>query len=100
MKTLALLAAQPWVDRLGWTLIHFLWQGAAIAAVFAIARRFTRVPGTRHTLACIALAAMAATPLVTFAILGSASAGPSAPVGAIPDSVAAVEFQRYLPVSA
>ena len=27
------LLNQPWTERLGWTLLHFLWQGAAIAAV-------------------------------------------------------------------
>ena len=27
--------ADPWVRRLGWTLIQFLWQGAVIAGVFA-----------------------------------------------------------------
>lgn len=96
MTTLALLSAQPWVDRLGWSLIHFLWQGAAIAAALAIVRHFARKPETRHTLACIALAGMAATPFVTFVIIGSGSATPTASVAAIPDPVSPVEFQRYL----
>jgi len=25
------LSSQPWVERLGWTLVHFLWQGLLIA---------------------------------------------------------------------
>jgi hypothetical protein len=29
------LFESPLVVRLGWTLLHFLWQGAALAAVFA-----------------------------------------------------------------
>ena len=28
MSAMQILAAQPWVPRLGWTLLHFLWQGA------------------------------------------------------------------------
>lgn len=27
-----------WVQKLGWTLLHFLWQGTAIAAVYATVR--------------------------------------------------------------
>jgi uncharacterized protein (TIGR03435 family) len=68
----ALLAAQPWVERLGWTLIHFLWQGALIVALYAIARR-SRAAQLRYTLACLALAAMVAAPVATFLIGGTPS---------------------------
>ena len=30
------------VMRLGWTLIHFLWQGASIAALYAAVRWLAR----------------------------------------------------------
>ena len=30
------LLEHPLVVRLGWTLLHFLWQGAAVAAAFAL----------------------------------------------------------------
>ena len=33
-----------WVPDLGWTLIHFLWQGAAIAGIYAVARIFAAKP--------------------------------------------------------
>jgi hypothetical protein len=32
------LLSQFWIQRLGWTLLHFLWQGTAIAVVYAIFR--------------------------------------------------------------
>jgi beta-lactamase regulating signal transducer with metallopeptidase domain len=57
-------------DRLGWTLVHFLWQGAILAALLAAVRAITREARMRHAAACAALAAMAAAPLVTFALLG------------------------------
>ncbi len=31
---------QPWVERLGWTLLHFLWQGVLMAKLFAAVRAF------------------------------------------------------------
>ena len=30
MNTLRFLAFQPWAQGLGWTLVHFLWQGATL----------------------------------------------------------------------
>ena len=55
----------PWIDVAGWTLVHFLWQGAAIAA----ARRWPllwllrhRSPQARYAVACAALVAMLAAP--------------------------------------
>ena len=35
MNAIHLLSAQPWVERLGSTLLHFLWQGILIAALYA-----------------------------------------------------------------
>ena len=32
------LLNQPWTERLGWTLLHFLWQGVLVAALYALAR--------------------------------------------------------------
>ena len=39
MNAIQILATQPWVERLGLTLLHFLWQGAMIATIYAAARR-------------------------------------------------------------
>jgi uncharacterized protein (TIGR03435 family) len=54
--------------RLGLTLLHFLWQGACIAALYAIARAWMRSAQARYALACMALTAVIAAPVVTFAI--------------------------------
>jgi beta-lactamase regulating signal transducer with metallopeptidase domain len=85
MNALALLFSQPWVDRLGWTLIHFLWQGALTAALYAAARSWiTRGSGAnaRYALACTTLAVMVVLPLVTFTSIqqsGSAQLSASVP---------------------
>lgn len=50
-----------WVNRLGWTLLHFLWQGTLIAILYAIARRFlqrAKLTQPRDLLACVAMGAM------------------------------------------
>ena len=59
------------IDRLGWTLVHFCWQGVAIAIVYALARNFLAGSSARYLLACVALAAMMAAPLATWRVLGS-----------------------------
>jgi len=49
--------------RVGWALLHFLWQGAAVAALLAVALRLMRrrSPNARYLTACAAAAALAAT---------------------------------------
>ncbi|HKA01677.1 MAG TPA: M56 family metallopeptidase [Candidatus Solibacter sp.] len=59
--------SEPWAERLGWALVYFIWQGAAIALLLAVARIWIRSPRARHAAACLALAAMVLAPAVTFA---------------------------------
>jgi uncharacterized protein (TIGR03435 family) len=88
------LSAQPLADRLGWALVHFLWQGALIACLYLVARTlFVRPENARvrYALSCAALAAMIAAPAVTLisnhparpapAITRIASAFTAQPVG-------------------
>ncbi len=97
MSAIQILSSQPWVERLGWTLLHFLWQGVSIAIPYAAARRSvarTSSPNVRYLLACAALAAMMAAPLATWALLGSSDASPDAAylirsVPAAPSTIAA-----------
>jgi uncharacterized protein (TIGR03435 family) len=75
MNTIQFLSAQPWVERLGWTLLHFLWQGGLIAALYALTRRWlTKSESTqlRYVLSCAALFAMVAAPAITYALTGTA----------------------------
>jgi hypothetical protein len=59
------------------SLLHFLWQGALLAAGLALALRRLRnaTASDRHALACATLTLMAIAPLVTFWVL--CSTGPS-----------------------
>src|ERR1700757_3909609 len=77
MSPLQILAAQPGVCRLGSTLLHFLWEGAGIAAATAIARIRLRAsaPNARYLLGCASLATMAAAPLATWFLIGPSTAG-------------------------
>lgn len=61
----------PWVEPLGWTLIHFLWQGAGIGALLWGALRIlhSRRPVLRYAVACGAMLACVIAPLVTFNLL-------------------------------
>ena len=88
------------VEVLGWTLVHFLWQGALIAAclqLFLVCGRKSSAQ-VRYLVRCLALAAMALLPAVTFVLLrGDASLlGAAAPAwsGAVPVATFA---QRSLP---
>jgi beta-lactamase regulating signal transducer with metallopeptidase domain len=67
------LLNQPWTERLGWTLLHFLWQGVLVAALYALARALAgdRISARgRYTIACASLLAMTAAPALTFWWLG------------------------------
>jgi len=66
-----------WIDsacvlRLGWTLVHFLWQGVAWATLLALMLWLAKgcSPRLRYGLACLALAGMIATPMLTWHQLG------------------------------
>ena len=51
---------------LGWTLLHFIWQGAAVAAVFVVALAVCRTAAARYAVAVAALVLMMASPVITF----------------------------------
>jgi uncharacterized protein (TIGR03435 family) len=70
VNLIQIFSAQSWVEHLGWTLIHFLWQGALLAAIYAATRR-SRSAQIRYLLACLALAAMTVAPIVTFEVTGA-----------------------------
>ncbi|MGO4881766.1 MAG: M56 family metallopeptidase [Bryobacteraceae bacterium] len=81
MNAIQMLSSEAWVERLGWTLVHFLWQGLAIALVYGaadkvMARRCS--PNGRYLLACAALVAMMAAPLTTWELMRPPAATPGA----------------------
>jgi ankyrin repeat protein/beta-lactamase regulating signal transducer with metallopeptidase domain len=99
MNGISALLAQPAMQRLGWALVHFLWQGLGIAlllaAVLMLLRR--RPPNARYVAACAALALMLVCPLVTFVAMspGERQAVPRAqalrPLTAVPEPVPLAE---------
>lgn len=93
MSTLSIFE-HPDVRILGWTLLHFVWQGAVVALALAAAnaclqRRSAR---TRYAAASAALLAMLSLPIVTFFVLRAAS--PAADGG----TVVPVMAPRHQPV--
>jgi len=73
------------VERLGWMLVHFLWQAAAVAVLLAMLLRVLRRAGAnvRYGAACGALALMVAMPLVTMQFIDIP--GPVAEAGPAPE---------------
>lgn len=63
----AVVAGLPWIQALGWTLLHFLWQGAVVGGVFALLR--ASIPkhhcNARYVNGLVALVALAVLPLAT-----------------------------------
>lgn len=59
----------PAVHLLGLILLHFLWQGALIGAVFGLLRQRLAGGNPRYTLGLISFAALIAAPAITAAVL-------------------------------
>jgi len=61
----------PWIHALGWTLVHFLWQGALVGIAFAAARALLPKANcrARYATGLAALAALALWPLATLVAL-------------------------------
>lgn len=96
--TPSLIAQLPWVQALGWTLLHFIWQGALVGIVFAVLRAL--IPAghcnARYANGLAALVLMLVFPLVTlFTILRA-----DLPVEAISPAVMAVSTVSAIAQSA
>jgi beta-lactamase regulating signal transducer with metallopeptidase domain len=83
----------PWMQTVGWTLVHFLWQGMAIAVLTASSLRLRRfsAPTVQYVVACAGLALMLAAPVVTALVI--ASQLPPAVTQADPSSGAAATWE-------
>jgi uncharacterized protein involved in exopolysaccharide biosynthesis/beta-lactamase regulating signal transducer with metallopeptidase domain len=67
MTPVAGILNQPIAQRLGWALLHSLWQGALVAALFGLLRAGLRRASAhqRYLAGCGALAVLAALPVAT-----------------------------------
>jgi len=102
MSTIQILATQPWVERLGMTLLHFLWEGAIIVALYAAARKWRArnlSPNGRYFLACAALTAVAIAPVLTWMLLRGPSPESIAITFTAPMSSARIEPARFVSLS-
>jgi len=91
MDMLERLLSVQIIERIGWTLIHFVWQGAAIALLLAITLRalHRRSASVRYLVACAALGLVVVMPLVTMPFVEVTE--PPAEVGSAIEPVPALE---------
>jgi len=68
MNLLHQFQASPMIQRLGWTLLHSLWQGAVIAMLLAVLLPLTRSARIRYAFACAALLLLSVWAAITFAL--------------------------------
>ena len=72
MSALPPLLSHPLAEHLGWTLLHFLWQGAALAllcaAVLVMLKR--RSANARYLVCGLVLVCMLVAPIATFFVIG------------------------------
>ena len=84
------------VNAAGWTLVHFLWQGALIALVLeaALSALRERSAELRYTVRCGALLAMALAPVATYLVLSAAPRHEIAPEVLLAAALAGIEPAR------
>jgi len=79
----------PLIHSLGWTLLHFCWQGAIVAILLACALGLlpSRASQLRYTVACAAAAWMVMLPAITFCMLAANTlSNPHQAAGAVADA--------------
>jgi beta-lactamase regulating signal transducer with metallopeptidase domain len=71
MTAVVQLSELPPVHALGWTLLHFCWQGSIVAIILACALGLIplRASRLRYSIACAAMAFMVMLPAITFCVL-------------------------------
>ncbi len=80
------------IARVGWALLHFLWQGTAIVVCYALFRRVLSrwlSAQARYVLASTTLAVMVVSPALSFLLIPESAQGPAW-------SVSLTEWQRLL----
>lgn len=70
------------LHALGWALVHFLWQGTALAAFAAAAMTLCRSTSTRYIIGVSALVLMFFAPFATFAFYAQQNSGAQTAISA------------------
>lgn len=82
------------MHSLGWALLHFLWQGTALAALATTAMAAFKRPAARYGIGLVALALMLLSPLATFIFYFQPHAATAAPTMSSPLAAAAWPIAR------
>src|SRR5215510_6459214 len=69
MTDLTSFIAPETLRTLGWSLLHFVWQGFALAALASVAFTLFRRASARYIIGVLTLLAMVASVAMTFALL-------------------------------
>ena len=71
MNLIEALLSNAFAHPLGWTLLHFVWQGALVALLLAVALRLLRHRSAqaRYVVSCAALLLLLALPIITLSVL-------------------------------
>jgi beta-lactamase regulating signal transducer with metallopeptidase domain len=77
-----MIATSELMQTLAWSLLHFLWQGAAIAAVAAAVMFVLRTPSARYLVGISALVLMVVSFVITFSLISGAP-GAAGSMGAL-----------------
>ena len=94
MTHISLWISPQLAHTLAWALLHFLWQGLALAAICSACMALCRTASARYVLALATLVLMLAAPAVTFFALkhsavAAANTAPTASAAAILSAVSA-----------
>ena len=102
MNAILFLARDPLVQRLGWVLIHFLWEGAGIGLALAILLPLLNRASShlRYLVICAALLACAIAPVVTRVVLARQASIPSGVPGRPAESLGHIPFPSQQPPTA
>ncbi|HEX8922616.1 MAG TPA: hypothetical protein VF766_14170, partial [Pyrinomonadaceae bacterium] len=77
MTTLQTLFSEPFFQALGWTLLHFIWQGALVGILFAGVSVLVKhcSSNVRYAAACSSMLLMLVLPVATFYIISTSAQG-------------------------
>jgi beta-lactamase regulating signal transducer with metallopeptidase domain len=97
MTTLADWLSPQTMHALGWALLHFLWQGAALAALAATAMAAGRNASARYFIGMSGLVLMLAAPVATFFVEIAAAHPPSAqPAAYVASGISAAKIPLFI----
>jgi beta-lactamase regulating signal transducer with metallopeptidase domain len=91
MTTLASWVSPSVVRALGWALLHFLWQGTALAGLAGASIALCRRASTRYAVALSGLVLMLAAPVLTLLLYRTSSSSNPTPESAPPPMAATLE---------